>query len=51
MTGLDAELTVQHGVDEIVVSSYGVRQLDGALATLDALPEVIEAIKGRLPIH
>lgn len=51
MTGEDAELAVQHGVDGIVVSNHGGRQLNGALATLDALPEVVEAVSGRLPVH
>ena len=51
MTGEDAELAVQHQVDGIVVSNHGGRQLNGALATLDALPEVISAVNGRLPVH
>lgn len=34
-----------------MVSNHGGRQLDGALATLDALPEVVEAVKGRVPVH
>ncbi|KAL9089928.1 MAG: hypothetical protein Q9159_002285 [Coniocarpon cinnabarinum] len=51
MTGEDAELAVQHRVDGIVVSNHGGRQLNGALATLDALPEVVEAVNGRLPVH
>lgn len=51
MTGEDAELAVLHGVDGIVVSNHGGRQLNGAMSTLDALPEVVEAVKGRLPIH
>lgn len=50
-TAEDALLAVQHGVDGIVVSNHGGRQLNGALATLDALPEIVEAIKGRIPVH
>ncbi|KAH7062503.1 L-lactate dehydrogenase [Macrophomina phaseolina] len=50
-TAEDAELAVAHGVDGIIVSNHGGRQLDGALATLDALPEVVEAVKGRVPVH
>lgn len=50
-TGEDARLALQHGVDGIVVSNHGGRQLNGALATLDALPEVIAAVRGRIPVH
>ena len=50
-TAEDTQLALQHGVDGIVVSNHGGRQLNGALATLDALPEVVEAARGRIPIH
>lgn len=50
-TAEDAHLAVHHGVDGIVVSNHGGRQLNGALATLDALPEIVEAVKGRIPVH
>lgn len=50
-TAEDAELAVQHGCDGIVVSNHGGRQLDGALATLDALPDVVAAVKGKIPVH
>lgn len=50
-TGEDAQLAIQHGCDGIVVSNHGGRQLDGALATLDALPEVVAAVDGRVPVH
>ena len=46
----DARLAVEHGVDGIVVSNHGGRQLDGALSTVDALPGVVEAVAGRVPI-
>jgi (S)-2-hydroxy-acid oxidase len=49
--GEDALLAVHHGVDGIVVSNHGGRQLNGALATLDALPEVVEAVQGKIPVH
>lgn len=39
-TGDDAILALHHGVDGIVVSNHGGRQLNGALATIDALPEI-----------
>ncbi|MFI7426750.1 alpha-hydroxy acid oxidase [Micromonospora sp. NPDC049836] len=46
----DAALAVAHGVDGVLVSNHGGRQLDGALATLDALPAVVAAVAGRLPV-
>lgn len=46
----DAELAVTAGVDGIVVSNHGGRQLDGVLATIDALPPIVAAVKGRVPI-
>lgn len=50
-TGEDALLALHYGVDGLVVSNHGGRQLNGALATLDALPEVVAAVKGKIPIH
>ncbi|MGW0433375.1 alpha-hydroxy acid oxidase [Micromonospora sp. NPDC003197] len=46
----DARLAVEHGVDGVLVSNHGGRQLDGVVATLDALPGVVEAVGGRLPV-
>jgi isopentenyl diphosphate isomerase/L-lactate dehydrogenase-like FMN-dependent dehydrogenase len=46
LTREDATLAVEAGVDGIVVSNHGGRQLDGAPASLDALPEVVEAVGG-----
>ncbi|KAK3674896.1 hypothetical protein LTR78_005240 [Recurvomyces mirabilis] len=50
-TAEDAILALHHQVRGIVVSNHGGRQLNGALATLDALPEVVEAIQGKIPVH
>jgi len=50
-TAEDAHLAIQYGVDGIVVSNHGGRQLNGALATIDALPEVVEAVRGKIPVH
>lgn len=50
-TGEDALLALDHKVDGIVVSNHGGRQLDGALATIDALPEVVAAVQGKIPVH
>lgn len=46
----DALLALEHGVDGIIVSNHGGRQLDGAVATLDALPSISESIQGKIPI-
>jgi isopentenyl diphosphate isomerase/L-lactate dehydrogenase-like FMN-dependent dehydrogenase len=46
-TGEDAALAVEHGAAGIVVSNHGGRQLDGVAATLDLLPEVVDAVAGR----
>jgi isopentenyl diphosphate isomerase/L-lactate dehydrogenase-like FMN-dependent dehydrogenase len=47
LTAEDARLACEHGVDGVVVSNHGGRQLDGAPASLDALPEVVDAVSGR----
>jgi len=41
---------VRHGVDAIVVSNHGGRQLDNPIGTLDVLPEVVDAVAGRCPV-
>ena len=46
----DAELAVEHGAAGVVVSNHGGRQLDNAPATIDALPEVVDAVGGRVPV-
>jgi isopentenyl diphosphate isomerase/L-lactate dehydrogenase-like FMN-dependent dehydrogenase len=46
----DAELAITHGADGIIVSNHGGRQLDGAIASLDALPSIIEKVRGRVPV-
>ncbi|SPO03269.1 uncharacterized protein DNG_05951 [Cephalotrichum gorgonifer] len=51
MSAEDAALAVSHGVDGIIVSNHGGRQLDGCVATLEALPEVVAAVKGAIPVH
>lgn len=50
MTGEDAAKAVEAGVDGVIVSNHGGRQLDGVPSTLEVLPEVVEAVKGRLPV-
>jgi isopentenyl diphosphate isomerase/L-lactate dehydrogenase-like FMN-dependent dehydrogenase len=46
----DAERAVDAGVDGVIVSNHGGRQLDGAVASLDALPRVVERVRGRMPV-
>jgi isopentenyl diphosphate isomerase/L-lactate dehydrogenase-like FMN-dependent dehydrogenase len=46
----DAERAIAAGADAIVVSNHGGRQLDGSLATIDALPDIAERVTGRVPL-
>jgi isopentenyl diphosphate isomerase/L-lactate dehydrogenase-like FMN-dependent dehydrogenase len=46
-TGEDAALAVEHGVEYVYVSNHGGRQLDHGRGSLDVLPEVVAAVKGR----
>ena len=46
----DAERACAMGCDALVVSNHGGRQLDGAVASLHALPDVLQAVRGRIPV-
>jgi lactate 2-monooxygenase len=46
----DARLAIEHDVAGIIVSNHGGRQVDGAVAAIDALPEVVKVADGRLPV-
>lgn len=46
----DARLALKHGVDGVIVSNHGGRQVDGGLAALDALAEIVKAVRGRVPV-
>jgi 4-hydroxymandelate oxidase len=46
----DAMAAVQHGIDAIVVSNHGGRQLDTTVPTIEQLPEIATAVDGRVPI-
>jgi 4-hydroxymandelate oxidase len=50
MTAEDARLAVDAGLDGIVVSNHGGRAEDSGRSTIDALPEILEAVGGRLPV-
>ena len=51
LTAEDALLACEHGAAGIVVSNHGGRQLDGVPATLEVLPEVVEAAGGRAEVY
>jgi len=46
----DASRAVEEGLDGVVVSNHGGRQVDGSIATIEALPAVVDAIDGRIPV-
>jgi isopentenyl diphosphate isomerase/L-lactate dehydrogenase-like FMN-dependent dehydrogenase len=46
----DARRALDYGMDGIVVSTHGGRQVDGSIASLDALPAIVEAVDGRVPV-
>jgi len=46
----DARLALEAGVDGIIVSNHGGRQLDGVIGSLDALPSIVEVAGGRVPV-
>ncbi len=50
LTAEDARLAVEHGVDAIVVSNHGARQLDRVSASVDVLGEVADAVAGRVEL-
>jgi isopentenyl diphosphate isomerase/L-lactate dehydrogenase-like FMN-dependent dehydrogenase len=50
MTAEDARIGVEVGVDGIVVSNHGGRQLDTVHAPITVLPEIVEAVEGRVPV-
>ncbi|MEI4768314.1 alpha-hydroxy-acid oxidizing protein [Psychrobacillus sp. FJAT-51614] len=46
----DAKLAIEKGLDGIIVSNHGGRQLDGVIASIDALPEIVEIVNGKIPV-
>ncbi|NGN92305.1 lactate 2-monooxygenase [Nocardioides sp. KC13] len=46
----DARRALEHGVDGIIVSNHGGRQVDGAIASIDALPSIVDEVDGRIPV-
>jgi isopentenyl diphosphate isomerase/L-lactate dehydrogenase-like FMN-dependent dehydrogenase len=51
LTAEDAHLAVEHGMDGIVVSNHGGRQLDGVPPTLEVLAEIVEAVNRRSEVY
>jgi isopentenyl diphosphate isomerase/L-lactate dehydrogenase-like FMN-dependent dehydrogenase len=51
VTAEDAHLACEHGAAGVVVSNHGGRQLDGAIASLEALPEVVDAVGDRAEVY
>lgn len=50
LTGEDATLAVENGLDGIIVSNHGGRTLDYTPSTLEVLPEIVDAVAGRIPV-
>jgi lactate 2-monooxygenase len=50
LAAADAAAAIEHGMDGIVVSNHGGRQVDGAVATMDVLPSIVKAVAGRVPV-
>ena len=46
----DGRKAIEHGMDGVIVSNHGGRQIDGSIGSLDALPGVVEAVGGRIPV-
>jgi isopentenyl diphosphate isomerase/L-lactate dehydrogenase-like FMN-dependent dehydrogenase len=46
----DAAMAADAGLDGIIVSNHGARSEDSGRSTIDALPEIVDAVKGRIPI-
>ena len=51
LTAEDALRAVEHGVEGIIVSNHGGRQLDGVPATIEVLPEIVEAVNQRCEVY
>ena len=46
----EARLALDHGIDGLIVSNHGGRQLDGAMSSIRALPAIVDEVGGRLPV-
>ena len=50
MTGEDGKLCADNGLDGLIVSNHGARNLDTTMTTIETLPEVVDAVNGKLPV-
>ena len=50
LTGEDAKLCIEHGLQGVVVSNHGGRSMDYGPSTLEVLPEIVDAVQGRVPV-
>jgi lactate 2-monooxygenase len=46
----DARKAIEYGMDGIIVSNHGGRQVDGSIATFDALPDIVDIVQGAIPV-
>ena len=46
----DARKAIDYGMNGIIVSNHGGRQVDGSISTLDALPSIVEVVQGKIPV-
>lgn len=46
----DAKKALNYGVDGLIVSNHGGRQVDGSIAAIEALPKVVDAVRGKMPV-
>lgn len=46
----DARIALDAGMDGVIISNHGGRQVDGSIATLDALPKIIEVVQSKVPV-
>src|SRR5207245_8876080 len=51
MVGEDGRQAAEHGARGVIVSNHGARYLDTTLATIEALPEVVEAVAGQAEVY
>ncbi|XP_074641806.1 2-Hydroxyacid oxidase 2-like [Tubulanus polymorphus] len=51
LTAEDAELAIEHGASAIIVSNHGGRQLDTSPVTIEVLPEIVTAVRGRVEVY
>lgn len=46
----DAKLAMEHGIDGIIVSNHGGRQVDGSISALEALPQIVDTVQEKMPV-